>query len=116
MTFTYRLWTFDLHFENVLAIAAAVAVRAADEDVAEELHLDFLEARTATLFALADSGVEAERAGVEAALLGDFRLREDFADVVERADVNGGIGTRGFAERGLIHEDDLAEAFVSSED
>ncbi len=35
------------------AVAAAVAVRAADEDVAEELHFDLLEARAAATFALA---------------------------------------------------------------
>ena len=33
------------HFEDVRPIAAAVAVGAADEDVAQELHLDLLETR-----------------------------------------------------------------------
>ena len=110
-----RLSTLDFDFQNVLAIAAAIAVGAADEDVAEELHLDLLKPGAATAFALAVGGIEAERAGVEAALLGRFGLRKDFADVVERADVNGGVGARGFAEGGLVHEHDLAEGLEAGE-
>ena len=105
----------NLDLQNVRAVAAAIAVRAANEDVAEELHLDFLEAGTATFLTLADGGVEAERAGVEAALLGDFGLCEDFADVVERADIDGGIGARRFAESGLIHHDHAAEGLEAGE-
>ena len=100
----------------MLPIAAAIALGAADENVAEELHLDLLEAGTATFLALADTGVEAEGAGVQSALLCHFGLGEDFADVVERANIDGGIGARGFAECGLIHEDDLAEGLVAIED
>ena len=100
----------------MLPIAATIAFRAADENVAEELHLDLLEAGTATFFTLTDAGVEAECTGVQAALLGDFGLGKDFADVVERTDIDGGVGARGFAERGLIYEDDLAEGLVAIED
>ena len=56
---TLDFWTLgfghwaELHFENVRAVAAAVAIGAADEDVAEELHLDLLEAGAAAALALA---------------------------------------------------------------
>lgn len=110
-----RPLTAEFHFQNMLAIAPPVAVRAADEDVAEELHLDLLEARAPAAFALADAGVEAEGAGVEAALLRQFGGGEEFAEVFERADVNGGVGARGFAERGLIDEDDLGEVLPAGE-
>ena len=106
----------DFDFQNMLAIAAAIAFGAADEDVAEELHLDLLETGTAAFLALTDAGVEAEGASVQAALLCNFGLCEDFADVVEGTDVNGRIGSWGFAERGLVHEDDLSERFKTGED
>ena len=35
---------------------------------------------------------------------------EEFAHVVKSADIDSGIRARRFAESGLIHEDDLAEA------
>src|SRR5262245_54066162 len=51
---------FDL--QNMMAVTPPVAVRAADKDVAEKLHLDFLETGPATAFALAHAGVKAEGA------------------------------------------------------
>ena len=99
----------------MLPVAPAIAIRAADENVAQELHLNFLKTRAAATFALADTGVEAEGAGIEAALFGLFGLGEHFADVVERADIDGGIGARGFAENGLIHEHHPAKRFVAGE-
>src|SRR5208337_2879135 len=93
------------------AIAAAIAIRAADKDIAEELHLDLLEARAAAAFALPPAGVEAEGAGVQTALLRRLRLGEDGPDVIERADIDGGIRARRLAENGLIHQHDPAEVF-----
>jgi len=85
-----------------------MALGAADEDVAEELHFDFLEAGATAAFALALRGIETERAGAEAALAGEFGLGEEFAKVVECTDVNGGVGARRLGESGLIHENDAA--------
>jgi len=119
--FRVRKWSLltsaatDFHFQNMRSIAAAVAIGAADEHIAEELHLDLLEAGAATTFALALAGIEAECAGVEAALFGGVGLGEQFADVVERADVNGGVGTRGLAERLLVHEHGTAELFPTGQ-
>ena len=106
----FGLWT-QLDFENMRAVAAAVAIGAADEDVAQELHLDLLEARAAAPLALPLAGVEAEGAGVEPALLRQLGLGEDGPDVIERANIDGGIRARGLAEDGLIHQHDPAEVF-----
>ena len=74
----------------MLPIAATIALGAADENIAEELHLDLLETSAATFLALTDGGIKAEGAGVESTLFGDFGLGEDFADVVERANIEIG--------------------------
>ncbi|EDT04028.1 hypothetical protein BamIOP4010DRAFT_2429 [Burkholderia ambifaria IOP40-10] len=99
----------DAHFENLGAVAAAVAVRATQVDVAQELHLDVLEARAAARRATAVARVEAERAGAVAALQRERRLREQLADLVERADIAGRIRPRGLADRRLIDEHDVAD-------
>ena len=44
---------FDGDFEDVLPVAAAIAHRATDEDIAEELHFDLLETGAPAAFALA---------------------------------------------------------------
>ena len=97
------------------AVAAAIAIRAADENVAEELHLDLLEAGAATTFALALGGIETESAGTQTALFGRVGLGEQFAKVVERADVNGGVRARGFAQRRLVNQDNAADVFPAGE-
>ncbi len=97
------------------AIPASGAIRAADEDVAEELHLDLLEASAAAALALALGGIEAEGAGVEAALAGRLGLREHFADVIERADIHRRIRARRLAERSLVHHQHAAEMLDASE-
>src|ERR1022692_532187 len=97
------------------AIAPSVTIWAADEHVAEKLHFDFLEAGAAAAFALALRGIETERAGIQATLLRRFGLRKEFPDVLERADVNGGIRARRFAEGGLIHQYDAAQMFDARE-
>src|ERR1039458_10146567 len=109
-TLDFGLWT-QLHFENVGAVAAAVAVGTADEDVAEELHLDLLEAGSPAPFTLALGRIEAEGTGVEAALPGLFGLGENFPDVIKRANIDGRIRARGLAKDGLVHQHNAAEVF-----
>src|SRR5262249_54268699 len=92
------------HIQNMFAIAAAIAIRAANENIAEKLHFNFFKPGAAAAFALALAGVEAKRARVQAAAFGCLGLGEDFANIIERADVNGGIGSRCFAKDGLVHK------------
>ena len=99
----------NLHLQDVLAVAAAVAVGAADEDIAQELHLDLLEPGAAAPLALALGGVEAECAGIEPALLRQLRLGEEGPDVLECPDIHGRVRARGLAENGLVHQRHLAE-------
>src|SRR5687767_9812345 len=97
------------------AVATTIALRTADENVAEELHFDFLEARAAATLALALGRIEAERAGGKAALLRQLRLAEEFANGVKGANVNGGVGSRRATERGLIDEHNLADRSVAAD-
>src|SRR5690606_30711259 len=89
----------DAYLEDLVAEATAVAVRATQVDVREELHLDVLEAGAAAGRAPAVAGVEAEGAGGVAALARDGRGGEQLAHGVEGADVAGGIAARGLADR-----------------
>ena len=59
-----------LHLQDLGAVTAAVAVGTAYENVAQELHFNFLETGAAAALALALRGVEAEGAGLEPLLPG----------------------------------------------
>ena len=75
--------TVDL--EDLGAEALAVAVRAAQVDVGEELHLDVLEAVAAAGRAAAVAGVEAEGAGGVAALLRRLRSLQNRFRIASKA-------------------------------
>src|SRR6185369_3096659 len=103
----------NFYLQDMRTVTPAVAIGAANEDVAEELHLDLFEAGAAAPLTLALGRIEAEGAGVETPLFGDLGLGEEIANVFERADVDSGIGTRRFAENGLIDEHDPSEMFAA---
>ncbi len=99
----------DAHLEDLRTEALAVAVRAAQVHVGEELHLDVLEAVAAAGRAAAVAGVEAERAERVAALDRDGIAREALADRVERADVARGIRARRAADLRLVDHHDVVD-------
>src|SRR5438128_1681901 len=99
----------------MLPISSSVAIGAADEDIAQKLHLDFFETSAAASFALTLRGIETERAGVESALFCGFGLSEHLADIIKSADIDGRVRARCFAEDGLVHQDNTAEVFASLE-
>ena len=105
----------QLHLEHLGAVAAAVAVGAAQVDVGEELHLDVLEAVAAAGRAAAGAGVEAEGARRVAALLRERLGGEERADAVEGADVAGGVRARRLADRRLVDEHHLADPLVAAQ-
>src|SRR3954462_14023649 len=72
--------SLDLRLEHFRAEALAVAVRAAQVNVGEELHLDVLEAVAAARGATAVAGVEAEGAGGVGALPRGLGFAEDASD------------------------------------
>jgi hypothetical protein len=105
-----RQASIALDLEDLGAVARAVAVRAAQVDVGQELHLDVLEAVAAAGRAAAVAGVEAERAGGVAALLRDSgAAAKQLADRVERADVARRVRARGLADRRLVDEHDVTQ-------
>ena len=99
----------DGDVEDLGPEAAAVAVGAAQVDVAQELHLDVLEARAAAGRAAAVAGVEAEHAGAVAALQRQRLEGEQLADLVEGADVARRVGARRLADRALVDEHRVAQ-------
>lgn len=106
----------DADVEDVFSIAASMALGATDKHVGEELHFDLFESRATAAVALALGRIEAEIAGCETLLKGRFGLGEEFANSIEGADVNGGIGSRRPADGRLVHEKNavqMLEAFES---
>jgi len=99
-----RFAALDLHLEQLRAVTAPVTVRTAQVHVAQKLHFDVLETRTAASRATSVAGIEAEHARPVGALLRERRLRKQLADFVERADVAGRIRARGLADRRLVDE------------
>src|SRR4029079_14932174 len=76
----------DLHVEHLGAIALTVALRATQIYVAQELHLDVLEAVARAHGATAVARVEAERAGRVLALPRERLGCEELADRLEHTD------------------------------
>ena len=93
---------FAPDLERLGAITLAVAVRAAQVHVRQELHLHVLEAVAAAGRAAAGAGIEAERARRVLARPRRRFVREQLAHHVERADVTRGIRARGAADRALV--------------
>ena len=90
---------FDGDFENLGPIALAVAVGAAQIDVAQKLHFNVLKARAAAGRAAAVAVIEAEFGRGVAAFARQRRSGEQRAQAVPRADVAGRVGARSFANR-----------------
>ena len=89
----------DSDFQNLGAVALAIAVRAAQVDVAQELHLDVLKTRAAAGGAAAVAAIEAELGAGVAAFTRQGRNGKQFADGVPGAHVADRIGARRFANR-----------------
>ena len=99
----------DRHLQNLGAIALAIAVRAAQIYVAEELHLDVFEARATTGRATAIATVEAELGTCVAALTRQRGHRKQLTNRVPGTDITDRVGTCGFANRRLINKHDFAQ-------
>ena len=102
---------FDFDFANLRPKTAAIAIRAANVDVREKLHLHVLETCAAAGRAAPVATIEAERARGVAALARKRRLREKLADRIERANVAGRIGPRCLADGRLVDHDHVGQLF-----
>ena len=83
---------------------------AAHVEVAQELHLDFLEAGAAAALAAAAPGVEGKRARGQALRHRVGQAGEEFADPVVDAEIKNRRRARGARERRLVDHHDLADA------
>src|SRR5690606_33064207 len=99
----------ELDLEHLGAIALAVALAATEVNVAQELHLDVLEAVPVARGTTAVAGVEAERARRVAALPRERLGREELADRLERADEARRVRARRLADRRLVDEHDVVD-------
>ncbi len=100
---------FAPDIQNLIAVAAAVAVRAAQIHVREKLHLDVLETVARAGRAAAVAGIEAEGAGGVLPLLGCGLSGKQAADGIEGAHVAGGVRARGATDGALIHHDHIID-------
>ena len=94
-------------------IAPPVAVGAAQVHVAQELHLDALEAVAGAGRTTPLAGIEAEGSSRVAALPGQRLGAEETADRVQSPDVAGGIRAGGLADRRLIHQHNVVDQLVA---
>src|SRR5262249_27203795 len=90
-------------------IPLALALRARDVDILDEVHLELLDAIAFTGLAAPARYVEREGAGAEPERLRARQPGEELADLVEGLDVGHGIGARRPADGLLIDEADAAE-------
>src|SRR5205085_2880719 len=93
----------DLDGEDLRLVAFAVALRAANENVAEELHLYLFVAHAAATLAAADPGVEGESARGKALGNSLGRGGEEVANAIEHTQIERGAGTWRAGERRLVH-------------
>ncbi len=98
--------------EHLVAETFAVAGRAGQRDVRDELHLDGLPACAAATFAAAFAGVEGEVRGREPGGLRFRRVAEQRADRVPGADIERRVGAGRAGRRGLVDERDLRRLLV----
>ena len=103
------------HFQYLAAKTRPVAVRAGDEDVRQELHVDFLEAAPLTCFAASPCGVEGERAGAQTALVGRRSAGEQAPNMVPHLDIRGRVGSRGTPHGCLINQGDGIQGFAAGQ-
>ena len=95
--------------QDFRAVAFAIAVRAAQVNVAQELHFHMFEARSAAGGAAAVAIVEAEFGRGVAALARQRGIGKNLTDRIPGTDVAHRVGARRFADRGLVHKDHVTE-------
>ena len=108
-------FSFDLDGEDRRAEAFALALRAAEVKVAEELHFDFLEPQPAAPLAPALAGIERERARGKPARERLARRAEHLADPVVGTEVNRRRGPRAAGQRRLIDHHHIPDVLVPAD-
>src|SRR5690606_5602587 len=96
----------QFYFQNFVAEPAAIAIRAAQVNIAEKLHLNMFKPVSLTGRTTAIARVETEGAGGVAAFFRDRRCDKQFSERVEGSDVGGGCRARGLTNGALINHYD----------
>ena len=109
------IFTRECDFQNVRLVATAFALGAADEDVAQELHLHFFKPAAAASFATPGAAVKRKCAGGESFTKRVLRAGKQFAHAVENSEVKRGRALRCACEWRLIHEDDLPDLLCAGQ-
>ena len=100
----------QFHLQHMRLETTSLAFRAADVEVAQELHLDFLKTGPAAALATSAPGVEGKCARGQT-LRHRFRLRgEELTHAIVNPEVKNRRRARGAGERGLVDHHDLADA------
>jgi hypothetical protein len=105
----------EFYGQRFLVVAAAVADFALHVDVGHEVHFDAALAVALAGLAAAAGDVEAEAAGLVAALARLGQHGEQVADGREDLGVGGGIGARRAADGRLVDADDLVDLLGAGE-
>ena len=100
---------FELHAQCVRLVALAFAFGAGHIEIAQKLHLYFLEAVAPTALAASVAAVEAEEPRRDAFRFRILRFGEELPDRIERADIDRRRAARRARERALIHHHDGAD-------
>ena len=99
--------------EHPLLVALSLALGAAEEEVAQELHLDLLEAESRAAVAAPLSGVKREGGGTHPGRQRLVLHAEEFPDRVKNAQVDGRRGARCACEGRLVHHHHVGEIISS---
>ncbi len=105
----------ELYGQRFLVVAASVADFALHVDVGHEVHLDAALAVALAGLAAASGDVEAEAAGLVAALARLGQHGEQVADGREDLRVGGRVGARRAADGRLVDADDLVDLLGAGE-
>ncbi len=92
--------------ECLVVVAITVALLTGDVHVREEVHVNLHRALAATLLTATALDVEREATLLVATALGEFRLGEQLADVVEHAGVRRGVRAGRAPDRRLVDQTD----------
>ena len=106
---------FVAHGQSFGVVAAAAADFAGDIHIRQKIHFDAAQAVALAGFAAAAFYVEAEAAGLVAALARFGKHGEKFADGRENAGVRRGIRARRAADGRLIDLDDFVDLLDADE-
>jgi hypothetical protein len=103
-----------VEIERGWLVAAAIAIRAGDVQVGEELHFHLLAAGTGAAVTAAFAGVEGKEASLQAARLRIIGQREELTDGIEGAEQHRRCRTRRPCQRRLIHEQHVLQVLRAS--